>query len=277
MKLIHGHTVLDIDIETFTPETAHAALAKTNGRQTTGRSGVVRYTEDMKNDRWLLSGEPIIFNDKGQLDNGYSRMESCITAKKPFTTLVVRGVPTRSFDVIDTGKTRSLADLLRFRGKDHVNTVGYIAKRLAARDKGLAVCSSAPVTRQEEMAAVRKYPEIEEYARKAQGLREAPHALLAFVWYIFGKGFPAKTAEFFRAYSPQEGDRTPSDRHPARRLRSKLSQEKLSKADRLRYAVLALNYFLDGKLSLAHPLKLDESVIANKLPIGDSGAFVVIG
>jgi hypothetical protein len=271
--LNHNGQVLNVSIETITPDMAHAYLSRPNGKQTKGRSGVNRYADDMKNDRWRLTGEPLIFNSKDDLDNGYSRLGACILAGVPFTTLVVRGTDARSFDVLDTGKSRSLADLLRFRGKEYVNIVAYVAKRLAIRDKGLAVSSSANVTRQEEMLAVRRYPVIEDYARKAQALGPClPHALLAFVWYLFGEQYPIETAAFFRAFAPLDGDRVDS-KHPAQRLRTKLTgADKFSKAERTKFAFAALNAAMGGE----RPKKLEIDGTTNVLAIGDSGKYLTI-
>jgi hypothetical protein len=272
MRVTRGDLSLDIMIESISPSDAHAYLALSNGKQTKPRSGLVRYAEDMKNNRWLLTGEPIVFNAHGRLDNGYTRLHACILADTPFTTLVVRGTATKTFDVIDTGKSRSLADLLRFRGKEYVNTVGYVAKRVACMDKGVPVSSGAPITRQEEMATVRNYPEIEEYARKAQALGKGiPHALIAYVWYLFGNEYPLKTAAFFRAGWPQDGD-VVDTQHPAYRLKNKLTNEKLSKADRLRFVFVALNSFLAGERP--RTLKIDET--SNVLAIGVSGKSITI-
>lgn len=273
MKVSYKEKELDVSIEEVTPEKAHEYLALSNGKQTKGRSGSVRYTEDMVNNRWRLTGEAIIFNSNGRLDNGYSRLTSCIAAGKPFVTLVVRGVESNTFDVIDTGRSRTLADLLKFRGKEYVNIVGYVAKRLAARDKGVPLSSGAPVTRQEEMAVVRKYPSIEEYARKAQSLGAGqPHSFLALIWFLFAEEYPNKTSEFFRAYSPKDGDTVDSG-HPASRLKTKLLTENMSKADRMKYAFAAMNSFLAGERPRL--LKIDETT--NILRIGSSGSTITIG
>jgi hypothetical protein len=272
MRVTRGDSSLDITIEDIAPSDAHTYLALSNGKQTKPRSGLARYAEDMINDRWLLTGEPIIFNAQGKLDNGYTRLHACILADTLFTTLVVRGTATKTFDVIDTGKSRSLVDLLRFRGKEYVSTVGYVAKRLACIDKGIPVNSSAPVTRQEEMATVRKYPEIEDYARKAQALGKGiPHSLIAFTWYLFGREYPLKTAAFFRAGWPQDGD-TVDAKHPAYRLKNKLTNEKMSKADRTRFVFVALNAFLNG--DRPSTLKIDQT--SNVLAIGTSGKSITV-
>jgi len=273
MQVKHNDAALDVCIETITPEKAHEYLSRSNGKQTKGRSGVSRYAESMNQGRWRLTGEPVIFNSKGELDNGYSRLEACVLSGCPFTTLVVRGIEAKAFDVLDIGKSRSLADLLRFKGKEYVCIVAYIAKRLAARDKGISVGSSSTVTRQEEMDAVRKYPEIEDYARNAQALGKGlPHSLLAFVWYLFGKEYPTKMQDFFRAFSPKDGD-TLNRKHLASQLREILSVNTLTKVDRTRYAFRAINGFLAGehfKLSKG----VDEST--NILHIGTSGKTITI-
>ena len=275
MQLQSGSTALNVSIETITPEKAHAYLASSNGKQTKGRSGVKRYAEDMRKDRWQMTGEPVIFNSNGKLDNGYTRMEACILSETPFTTLVVRGIEPRAFDTIDTGNPRRLSDLLRFRGKSYVNIVEYSAKRLAALDKGLAVDSRALVTRQEEMAAVKRYPVIEEYAAQTQALGKGlPHSLLAFVWYLFGSEYPNKMRDFFRAFAPLDGD-TLNTKHVAYQLRLKLTgTETLCKMERIQYCFSAINQFLRGEITSKAWLKIDAT--SNEVFIGTSGKSIDI-
>ena len=105
----------------------------------------------------------------------------------------------------------------------------------------------------------------------AQGLGTGiPHSLLAFVWFLFGTEYPTKMKEFFRAFSPLDGDPTDS-RHPAQKLRDVL-REQHSKAERLRYAFAAVNSFLDNERPRS--LKIDET--SSTLSIGNSGKTIKV-
>src|SRR4051812_39659069 len=67
----------------------------------------VEYGLAMERGDWVLNGETIKFNDKGNLIDGQHRLQACVLAGKPFQTYVVRGIADdRAFATIDTGKLR---------------------------------------------------------------------------------------------------------------------------------------------------------------------------
>lgn len=76
---------------------------------------VASYAKDMAAGRWALNGESIKFSSDGHLVDGQHRLFACIEANTPFRTVVVKGVPREAFDTLDSGKKRTLADVLSSR------------------------------------------------------------------------------------------------------------------------------------------------------------------
>jgi hypothetical protein len=106
-----------------TPDTASLWMRK-NHPQNRGitRARVNRYSKDMTAGLWLYSGEPVQFDENGLLINGQHRLLAIIESGVTVDLLVVRGLPAKTIGVLDTGKPRNEADLLRMAG--HTEATG---------------------------------------------------------------------------------------------------------------------------------------------------------
>jgi hypothetical protein len=65
---------------------------------------------------WELTGDAIVFDDQGVLINGQHRLTAIVVSGIPARLIVLRGVPTKTQEVMDTGLGRNLADQLHRRG-----------------------------------------------------------------------------------------------------------------------------------------------------------------
>jgi hypothetical protein len=128
---------MKIETETIDLETARKYLeknidfsyesdVKTNRPVTWTR--VVRYAKDMLRGRWILTPQAIGFTKSGKLVDGQKRLMALILgategvngyAANPnltFETLVVYGLDDEVFEVVDTGETRTSAQILAMSG-----------------------------------------------------------------------------------------------------------------------------------------------------------------
>lgn len=76
----------------ITPEVARVYLKQNTNNRNLIKRKLAQYAKDMKEGRWVLNGEPIQFDDSGELINGQHRLNACIRSNSAFTTLVVFGV-----------------------------------------------------------------------------------------------------------------------------------------------------------------------------------------
>lgn len=114
--------MIKAQVETITPEMAENILRKHNVFNRKIQSKMVnKYATDMRNGDWKLNGEPIQFDDEGNLLNGQHRLMAITVAKVPVELLVVRGVDT-GIHVYDTGKNRTYGDMLALDGFDRSRT-----------------------------------------------------------------------------------------------------------------------------------------------------------
>lgn len=65
---------------------------------------------EMTRGEWDFTGEPIIFDDNGQLIDGQHRLEAILLSGSTLDFVVTRGVSARAYRNIDRGQTRSVAD-----------------------------------------------------------------------------------------------------------------------------------------------------------------------
>ncbi|MDR3515057.1 MAG: hypothetical protein P4M00_04515 [Azospirillaceae bacterium] len=73
---------------------------------------------DMREGRWLPTGEALVFDECGCLLNGRKRLRACEIAGRPFVTYCVWGVRAKVLDTINTQQSRDLGDALRIRGHE---------------------------------------------------------------------------------------------------------------------------------------------------------------
>jgi len=110
-----GNDGLSLTVETITPKVATRYLEDNviNNRPISDRH-VAALARDMIADRWSENGETLKFSPTGELLDGQQRLWACISADKPFTTAVVRGV--KSLDDVDRSRPRTLGHALGMRG-----------------------------------------------------------------------------------------------------------------------------------------------------------------
>lgn len=97
---------------TITPEIAADMLATSSGNRTMRPSYVARLAEAMTRGEWRITNQGIGFDASGALRDGHHRLSACVLSGVPIRTMLVLGMPTTAYQVIDTGVVRSYADRL---------------------------------------------------------------------------------------------------------------------------------------------------------------------
>ena len=85
----------------------------------------------LENGFWDESnGESVKFDTNGSLIDGQHRVLCVLKTGVPMKTLVVYGCPPKSIETIDTGKSRSLGDILKINGYGNSNQVASIVNNI---------------------------------------------------------------------------------------------------------------------------------------------------
>ena len=125
--------MITMKVETITPEKAAEYLQKnTNNYRKLSRSVAARYADDIKNGRWELNGESIVFDEDGILKNGQHRLAGIIMAKTSAQITVIRGV-SRTVTIHDMGCKRSVGQIVSSQGVDCNSTVAAAGRIIACR------------------------------------------------------------------------------------------------------------------------------------------------
>jgi len=115
---------------------------------------VQKYANEMRIGNWKLSPEPLIFDVNGDLLDGQHRLEAVCRANKDVPFTVSTGWPveendfhgTRLMDVINTGKTRNIAQMMQVRGmknaREYAATARHIARLCCAASQSPALTVS---------------------------------------------------------------------------------------------------------------------------------------
>ncbi len=103
-----------ISIEEITPEIAEKYLdLNYESNRPLKQVSVNQLARDMSEGNFILNpSAPIIFTEKGKLIDGQHRLWACVQSGCSFKSFVVRGADEKTYEVIDIGNTRSVADVV---------------------------------------------------------------------------------------------------------------------------------------------------------------------
>ena len=132
----------------ITPEIAAQMLEGNSINRPIDKNRIATYVSEMKKGNWKINGETIIFNSKGALANGQHRLLSIIKSGVSVMILVVNGVDEDAMRTMDTGKSRSTADILSLEhfdkgyGKHCISSVSTAIGILIKYKAGVGISTS---------------------------------------------------------------------------------------------------------------------------------------
>ena len=184
---------LDVEELVVTPEMAVAFLEANKHNRPLNDQHVKRLCRQIVEDKWIVNGDSIKFADTGDVLDGQHRLWAVIYAKLPIRTLVVRGVPNRAFNTIDTlRKTRSAADMLYLRGMTKYRQVAAGGLMWLVRyERGIIEDWKAPQNRIENSDVERAFERHSAMAHAAERAAQLRYVhvptMLAFVYYVIAQ------------------------------------------------------------------------------------------
>jgi len=91
----------------------------------------------IKDGKWKLNGDTIVFDEYGNLLDGQHRLEAVVITGKELQSNVTFGIHRDTFHTIDTGKGRNSADVLSSQGYKNASVVSAAAKMVMSLESGL--------------------------------------------------------------------------------------------------------------------------------------------
>ena len=111
----------------ITPELAKEMLKKNTNNRNISNAKLKQYSREMKNGLWMTdTGEPIKISETGVLMDGQHRLEALVNANKAIWFHVATGIKEDRFKILDTGKSRSSADILKINGVKNATTISSL-------------------------------------------------------------------------------------------------------------------------------------------------------
>lgn len=164
----------------------------------------------MKAGRWKQNGQPIIFGKSGALLNGQHRLKAIIASNKTIECLIVYGVDDDTFDTIDDGNKRSLADVFAIKEefKPQLLSAGvrflwvYATGMIETRDLRKGTIATKPLLEN----TLKKHPGLRDSTRFYSMLKSRPGGLLIpagmaiGLHYLFHLVDEKKADEFFNVF-----------------------------------------------------------------------------
>lgn len=114
----------------LTPELAAEYLNRNPRNRKVSPRNYATIVRAITNGEWELNGEAIKIDASGFILDGQHRCHAVVEAGIAIKTFLIENLPATVQDTMDTGKSRTLADILAIRGEVNANTVAAIARRI---------------------------------------------------------------------------------------------------------------------------------------------------
>lgn len=186
----------------LTPEYAAELLDRNPRNRNFSKRNSATVLRAVANGEWELNGEAIKIDTEGYILDGQHRCWAVVESGVTIRTFIIDGLPASTQDTMDTGKSRSLGDVLAIHGEANASSLASIVRILCQSDKhGLqaALGNKSAVTVKECLAYLDANPWIREMIHPAR--RVANHTTLsatvvAALWVAFAQ-IDNEDAEYF--------------------------------------------------------------------------------
>lgn len=243
---------------TITPEIAEKLLAQNSSNRKVSQRNLDVIKESMSRGEWVLNGEAIKVDRKGKVLDGQHRLMACLETGTTFKTLVVYGLPDAAQDSMDTGKSRTLADVLSIRGYKNAAALAAIVVAIMRAERwgiraGAINQRGNPITIKQAMARIEVEPDLTELPTIVmQHPRVGISSRTAGLLYYVLTGIDPDDAQYFfdkllTGEGLERGNPILTLRNQLINLKSERGQKKQDYIAAL--AIKAWNKFRDGEKS----------------------------
>lgn len=119
----------------ITPEKAKEILKGNTHNRGVNTKVLKTLTAAFEQGEYLFNAQPIQISTEGLLLDGQHRLMACIASGISMECLVVWDALPESQETMDTGRARTVADILRLRGYPNQNNLAAVARRIALAKK----------------------------------------------------------------------------------------------------------------------------------------------
>ncbi len=252
-----------MEMVNVTPEQALKWLANKTKNRGVRKGWVSMLAHDMIEGKYVVNGQPIIFDKSGQLLDGQHRLMAIVEAKVAIKMLIMRHIDADAFKTIDSGIARKPEDVLGILGENDAKVLAASLRLLwiyrAQKGKSVNEPTVRP-TRHDILKTLDKEPEIRaSISHRRIGIVLGKGSVWVFLHYILSRQ-DAVSATAFMDYlydgtSLHRGDPILALREQI--IRAKVTNRKLSTNEIVMRAFRAWNLMRKGarvvKIQLTTP------------------------
>jgi hypothetical protein len=244
------------EVRDITPSVAKEMLKRNPNNRGLSDSHVKFLAREMMGGNWMFDGQPIRLTEAGGLLDGQHRLNAVVESGTTQKFLIVSGIESAAFKVMDTGKVRSAADVFGINGIKNAAVASATAKFIMGHEMGYATSDTqgAKISNTDILAYYKKTPKIEEYIGTSGAFYKAFDRILtsshiAGYRYLMGKKNYTKSDEFWNKVCYGLGLEKGC---PAGILRKKLIADKMATAslggfDKKAIIIKAWNAYIKGQ------------------------------
>lgn len=119
------------EIRKISPDEAKKILEKNTRNRHVTQGHVDFLHAQMRTGQWIEgTGDPLRFNKEGELIDGQHRLMALIKTNATYSFLTITDVPDEAFFVMDTGRKRTLGDVLSISGFKDATNIGAAARMI---------------------------------------------------------------------------------------------------------------------------------------------------
>lgn len=244
-------------VESITPEQATEILLGNEGNRPLSERNVNFLLSEMRAGNWKTTGHTIKLGKDGRLLDGQHTLHALVKFGKPLELCVARGLDNDIFEVLDTGKVRTAADVLQVSGFKNPISLSGVVRCILSYKAGVYVSHTGKSKTAASNSQVRKFvemnPAIHEVVIYSQTISKrfkglAP-AQIGMLYWILSRRNQDKADLFFEKYSTGIDL---SEKSPIRILRERLMKDMISKSklrtrDKMALFIKAWNHYLQGQ------------------------------
>jgi hypothetical protein len=169
---------LDVTLSEINPVLAQSWLDRGGLNRGLKPTYVLALAAAIRRGEWKLTGDTIKLDSQGRVRDGQHRLQAVIESGIPITTLVVRNVPDDAFDVMDTGRSRNITDVLHIHGYPNRNELGTTVRNLITYEATGRISIETRVSKTlvspiSSLEYLEKYPGLLDTINEAMAVRKA--------------------------------------------------------------------------------------------------------
>lgn len=249
---------MESEIVLITPELANKFLLKNTGNRSLNKKHLSFLLSQMNSGKWKSTGDTIKFSNTNRLLDGQHRLHAIVKCNKSFEMVVIKNLKDEVFNVVDTGKVRSSADVVSVAGYANPFLLSSSTKLIILLSTGIfngyhSSPKEANITNSDVLKFIDTNKNLLDSASFANSIysknRFLKPSVVCALYYLFSKINNIKAEEFFMRFATGI-DMKALD--PILKLREILMQDSIKKTrysskNKIALTILSWNAFIKNK------------------------------